>query len=127
VSSGARINGCTVGEALRLAGSRRAGAALQRFPVLEHRAGVRAEVLSGGEHQMLQVACAWCAAPRVLILDAPTTGLAEEPAETVRQLARDAAADGAAVLWLDQSEAPAPGAAGWHLDAGVLSSARPAG
>jgi branched-chain amino acid transport system ATP-binding protein len=126
VADGARISGCTVSEAVRLAGSARARAVLDRFTLLARRSEVRAELLSGGEQQMLQVACAWCAAAQVLILDAPTTGLADDAGELVRQVARDAAADGAAVLWLDQGEGNAPQPAGWRLVGGVLSAA-PAG
>ena len=122
IADGARISGCTVSEALRLAGAGRAVAALDRFALLARRSDVRAELLSGGEQQLLQVACAWCAAPRVLILDAPTTGLSDDAGELVRQVARDAAADGAAVLWLDQSDGNAPQPAGWRLVSGVLSA-----
>lgn len=124
IDDGGRLAGCTVREALRLAGAARAEAALDRFALLSRRAGLRAELLSGGEQQLLQVACAWCARPRVLVLDAPTTGLADDVAELVRQVARDAATDGAAVLWLDQSAGSAPAAAAWRLVGGVLSAAQ---
>jgi ABC-type branched-subunit amino acid transport system ATPase component len=63
----------------------------------------------------------------VLILDVPTTGLADDVAASVRQLARDAAADGAAVLWLDQDVATAPAEPGWRLDGGSLIPVRAAG
>jgi branched-chain amino acid transport system ATP-binding protein len=123
IADGARIAGCTVGEALRLAGQRRAAAACERFPLLALREGVRAELLSGGEQQLLQVACAWCANPHVLVLDAPTTGLADDVADQVREAARETAAGGAAVLWLDHSAGNAPGTAAWRLIGGVLSAA----
>jgi branched-chain amino acid transport system ATP-binding protein len=123
VGDGARISGCTVAEALALAGARRSAAAMERFAALAQRSGLRAELLSGGEQQMLQVACAWCAAPRVMVLDAPTTGLAEAAAVAVGVLAADAAADGAAVLWLDQVDTAAPRRARWLLAAGELSPA----
>ena len=126
IADGARIAGCTVSEALRLAGARRAAAAIERFPLLARREDVHAELLSGGEQQLLQVACAWCANARVLVLDAPTTGLADDVADLVRQAARDTAADGAAVLWLDQSADSAPAPAGWRLAGGVLSAVREA-
>ncbi len=127
VADGNRIGGCTVVEALRLAGAGRAAAALERFPLLAARRDLRAELLSGGEHHVLQVACAWCAAPRVLVLDSPTTGLAADAAGAVRTLAIDAAAGGAAVLWLDQTQAAAPVAARWQLRGGVLSPVTAAG
>jgi branched-chain amino acid transport system ATP-binding protein len=123
VADGGRIAGCTVAEALRLAGSARASEALQRFALLGRRSSVRAELLSGGEQQLLQVACAWCARPLVLVLDAPTTGLADDAAELVREMARNAASDGAGVLWLDQDERSAPHAAEWVLAGGVLRGA----
>ena len=46
------------------------------FPVLGARAGERAGNLSGGEQQMLEMAMAIVRAPRVLLLDEPTIGLA---------------------------------------------------
>jgi branched-chain amino acid transport system ATP-binding protein len=121
VADGERLAGCTVDEALRLAGPSRADAARTRFPLLARRASVRAELLSGGEQQLLQVACAWCADPRALVLDAPTTGLAEDVAEEVRRLARETASAGGAVLWLDQDAQRAPAPAGWSLNGGMLS------
>jgi branched-chain amino acid transport system ATP-binding protein len=123
VGNGGHIAGCTVIEALRLAGSARTELALDRFAALRARAQVSAELLSGGEQQMLQVACAWAASPKVLVLDAPTTGLAADAATVVGHLATEAAGDGAAVLWLDQSAALAPVPPQWRLAAGVLSPA----
>lgn len=123
VGDGGRIAGCTVAEALRLAGRARAGAVLERLPILLERCGLRAESLSGGEQQLLQVACAWCAAPRVLVLDSPTVGLAPDAVAAVRGLAEQAAGDGSAVLWLDQDDSSAPVPPRWRLDAGVLSPA----
>ena len=122
VGNGGRVAGCTVAEALRLAGAGRARVALDRFPVLARRAQVPAELLSGGEQLLLQVACAWSAAPVALVLDAPTTGLAVDAADLVRAVARDAAADGAAVLWLDQAARDAPCPARWSLRGNVLSA-----
>jgi branched-chain amino acid transport system ATP-binding protein len=123
IADGSRISGCTVGEALRLAGSRRAAEALDRFALLARRQKLRAELLSGGEQQVLQVACAWCAAAPILVLDAPTSGLADETAAAVRQVARDSAFDGASVIWLDQAADAAPAVPTWQLVNGVLSPA----
>ena len=128
VRDGQRLSGCTVREALNLAarGARSRGAdALDLIPQLRGRADLPAQLLSGGEQQLLQVACAWCASPRVLVLDSPTVGLAADASATVVWLARDVAGRGGCVVWLEQDRRAAPGAPGWTLVRGRL--ALPAG
>jgi branched-chain amino acid transport system ATP-binding protein len=48
---------------------------LALFPILLERMRQRAQDLSGGEQQMLAVARALCAEPKVLLMDEPTEGL----------------------------------------------------
>ncbi|HXA28105.1 MAG TPA: ATP-binding cassette domain-containing protein [Candidatus Angelobacter sp.] len=124
-----RLRGITVSEALALAAAttqdrtRRVAAIFDRFPLLAARRNLRAERLSGGEHQALRIACAWMPQPHALVLDSPTTGLAASVVDAVLALARDEAARGAAVLWLDQPGAPLPAPAALHLTGGRLSAA----
>ncbi len=56
---------------------------LDLFPNLKSRIGSNASALSGGEQQMLAVSRAFMAAPKLLILDEPSLGLAPSTARTV--------------------------------------------
>lgn len=122
-----RLGGCTVLEVLRLAdrGSGRHREALARLPQLGGRRAVPAQLLSGGEQQLLRVAAAWCTAPKALVLDSPTVGLAADAAAAVSALARDQAEQGAAVLWLEQDERVAPSPPRFRLAGGRLTPLTP--
>jgi branched-chain amino acid transport system ATP-binding protein len=67
--------------ALRLAGDKAVIAerfkdVYEIFPILHERRAVRAQVLSGGERQMLAVSIALMTRPKLLLLDEPSAGLA---------------------------------------------------
>ncbi|GAA3845137.1 ABC transporter ATP-binding protein [Streptomyces sp. NPDC003328] len=103
----------TVADNLRAGalGGTRSGraAALERvhelFPVLAERAGQRAGLLSGGEQQMLAVARALMAGPKVLLLDEPSLGLAPLMARRIADTVREINAQGTSVLLVEQNAA----------------------
>ncbi|MFI1206055.1 ABC transporter ATP-binding protein [Streptomyces sp. NPDC020802] len=75
------------------------------FPVLADRAQQRAGLLSGGEQQMLAVGRALMAAPRMLLLDEPSLGLAPLMAERIAETVREINTQGTSILLVEQNAA----------------------
>jgi branched-chain amino acid transport system ATP-binding protein len=77
--------------------------AAERFPILAERGRQPAGLLSGGEQQMLAIARALTMAPRLVVLDEPSDGLAPLFVARVRDILREMRAEGLGVLLVEQN------------------------
>ena len=76
---------------------------LRDFPKLAERATQLAGTMSGGEQQMVAVARAMMSAPRLLMLDEPSLGLAPRMVDELLRMVRRIADAGTTVLMVEQN------------------------
>ena len=99
-----------------------------RFPRLAERRSQRADTLSGGERQMLAVGRALMAAPRLLMLDEPSLGLAPLIVRDIFDIITRLRKDGVSILLVEQNARAALQVAdhGYVLETGDLVLEGPA-
>jgi branched-chain amino acid transport system ATP-binding protein len=103
-------------------------AMFRRFPILEQRRKQPAGLMSGGEQQMLAVARALMARPKLLILDEPSMGLAPLIVNRVFEIITEIHAQGVTLLLVEQNARKALQVADYAyvLERGELVHAAPA-
>jgi branched-chain amino acid transport system ATP-binding protein len=76
---------------------------LVHFPRLKERLRQQASTMSGGEQQMLAIACAVMCKPRLLLLDEPSMGLSPIMVTEIARIVREINETGTTVLLVEQN------------------------
>ena len=76
---------------------------LELFPILGQRSRQPAGLLSGGEQQMLALGRAMMSAPKAILMDEPSMGLAPVVVDTVMDAIADISSTGIGVLMVEQN------------------------
>jgi branched-chain amino acid transport system ATP-binding protein len=97
----------------------------EAFPRLRERRRQIAGTLSGGEQQMLAIARALMAQPKLLLLDEPSMGLAPLMVAKIFDIVRDIASRGVTILLVEQNARLALELAGrgYVMESGVITIA----
>ena len=100
----------------------------ERFPILKIRRKQHAGLMSGGEQQMLAVARALMARPKLLTLDEPSMGLAPLIVNQIFEIITEIRAQGVTLLLVEQNARKALQVADYAyvLERGQLAYAAPA-
>ena len=101
---------------------RRVREVFDRFPILEKRSKQMGGTLSGGEQQMLAVGRGLMAAPKLLLLDEPSMGIAPLIVRDITEIIRQLNREGTTILLVEQNAKMALGLAdyGYVLDTGSI-------
>jgi branched-chain amino acid transport system ATP-binding protein len=99
--------------------------AYHHFPILKERQRQLGGTLSGGEQQMLAIARALMARPKLLLLDEPSLGLAPMVVLKIFEVIRDLNRDGMSVLLVEQNARQALKLAhrGYVMETGSITAA----